>query len=315
MSHIEFEEEEFTSQVNGKTLGRILQLVKRFCPRLVVLLVGIAVTASLDGYFTYLNKRIVDEGILAGDSAMVVRLVTIYGSLILFQAAAVFVFIYLTGTMGQRVQYDLRQRMFNHLQELSFSYFDRTPVGWIMARVTSDSERIAELVTWGIVDTSWGTVSIITSVYFMMRINWQLGLIVFASIPILLAVAVYFRKKIIVEFRKARKINSKITGAYNENITGVRVVKALGREEQNLTEFSGLTGQMYRASYRAAWLSALFLPTVQLIGALATGVIVWYGGFQTRIGVMTIGGIQAFVSYVAFMMWPIQDLAHIYAEM
>ncbi|NLE99598.1 MAG: ABC transporter ATP-binding protein [Anaerolineales bacterium] len=315
MSHIEFEEEEFTSQVNGKTLGRILQLVKRFWPRLVVLLVGIAVTASLDGYFTYLNKRIVDEGILAGDSAMVVRLVTIYGSLILFQAAAVFVFIYLTGTMGQRVQYDLRQRMFNHLQELSFSYFDRTPVGWIMARVTSDSERIAELVTWGIVDTSWGTVSIITSVYFMMRINWQLGLIVFASIPILLAVAVYFRKKIIVEFRKARKINSKITGAYNENITGVRVVKALGREEQNLTEFSGLTGQMYRASYRAAWLSALFLPTVQLIGALATGVIVWYGGFQTRIGVMTIGGIQAFVSYVAFMMWPIQDLAHIYAEM
>jgi ATP-binding cassette subfamily B protein len=257
----------------------------------------------------------VDEGILAGDVATLLRLVGIYGTLLLGQAAAFFVFIFLTGTLGQQVQYDLRRKLFNHLQNLSFSYFDRTPVGWIMARVTSDSERIAELVTWGVLDTSWATMSIASSVYFMLRINWQLGLIVFATIPVLIVVAAQFRKKIIVEFRNARKINSKITGTYNESITGVRVVKALCREEQNLREFGELSGQMYRASYRAAWLSALFLPTVQLIGSVAVGAIIWYGGFQTRVGAMTIGGIQAFVSYVTFMLWPIQDLAHIYAEM
>ncbi len=116
-----------------------------------------------------------------------------------------------------------------------------------------------------------------------------------------------FKKRILVQFRQVRKINSKITGEFNQNITGVRVVKALGREEANLAEFSALTDQMYRASYRAAWLSALFLPAVQLISAFAVGGIVLYGGLSATVGGMTIGAIQAFVSYVTFMMWPVQD--------
>jgi ATP-binding cassette subfamily B protein len=138
---------------------------------------------------------------------------------------------------------------------------------------------------------------------------------VFAAIPVLVIVAAQFKRKIIVEYRKVRKINSKITGAYNENIAGVRVVKALCREEENLREFGQLSGEMYRASYRAAWLSALFLPAVQLISAVAVGSIVWYGGLQARLGSLTVGGIQAFVAYVTFMLWPVQDLAHVYAEM
>jgi ATP-binding cassette subfamily B protein len=128
-------------------------------------------------------------------------------------------------------------------------------------------------------------------------------------------VAGQFQKRIIREYRRVRKINSKITGAYNENITGVRVVKALGREEANLDEFGQLTGEMYRAGYKAAWLSALFLPTVQIIAAFALGSVVWYGGLQAEIGGMTIGGIQAFISYITFMLWPIQDMARVYAEM
>jgi ATP-binding cassette subfamily B protein len=128
-------------------------------------------------------------------------------------------------------------------------------------------------------------------------------------------VASWFQKKIITEYRQVRKINSKITGAYNENITGVRVVKSLGREEANLKEFGGLTGEMYRAGYRAAWLSALFLPVVQLITAVALGSIIWFGGLETQAGGMTIGGISAFVSYVTFMLFPIQEMARVYAEL
>ncbi|UCC62074.1 MAG: ABC transporter ATP-binding protein, partial [Anaerolineae bacterium] len=227
----------------------------------------------------------------------------------------VFGFIFLAGILGERIRYDLRKKMFDHLQDLSFSYFDRTPVGWIMARVTSDSDRIAELVTWGLLDVTWAVMNIGTALYFMLVINWKLALVVMAIIPVLVAVAAQFKKKIIVEYRRVRKINSKITGAYNENITGVRVVKALCREEENLREFSELTGQMYRASYRAAWLSALFLPVVQFISATAVSSIVWYGGLQAQLGAMTVGGIQAFVSYVTFMLWPVQDLARVYAEM
>jgi ATP-binding cassette subfamily B protein len=252
---------------------------------------------------------------LAGNPDALRNILIRYGLLIIVQAGGVFGFIYMAGLLGERMRYDLRQQMFVHLQDLSLSYFNRTPVGWIMSRVTSDSERVAELVTWGFLDVTWGLMNIVTATYFMLRINWKLALIVFIIIPILVVVAAQFRKKIIVEYRKVRKINSKITGAYNENITGVRVIKAFSRENKNLAEFGELTSEMYKASFRAAWLSALFLPTVLLISSFGVASIVGYGGYQTQIGALTIGGIQAFVSYVVFMIWPIQEMARVYAEL
>jgi ATP-binding cassette, subfamily B, bacterial len=315
MSHYEFEEEEFTTQFNGQTVLRILGLAKPHWPYLVGFMISTLAVSVFDSYSTLLSKRIIDEGIVAGDKAALMQIVTVYVSMILVSSVAVFGLIYLAAKLGERVRYDLRKQMFNHLQELSFSYFDRTPVGWIMSRVTSDPERIAQLATWGLLDSTWAVMAIITSVYFMLQINWRLALIVFAAIPILVTVAALFKKKIIVEFRLVRKINSKITGAYNEAIQGVRVVKALCREEEDLREFGGLTGQMYQAGFRAAWLSALFLPTVQFISALAIGSIAWYGGLQVQAGGVTIGGIYAFVTYVMFMLWPVQDLARVYAEM
>jgi ATP-binding cassette subfamily B protein len=221
----------------------------------------------------------------------------------------------LAGVLGERIQYDLRKMMFEHLQDLSLSYYSQNSVGRLMSRMTSDSGRVADLMTWGLLDVTWAITNIVTSVTFMAVINWRLAIIVFAIIPILVGVGIRFRKRILVEFRRSRRANSKITGAYNENITGVRVVKALGREDENLYEFQDLTGEMYRSSYRAAWLSALFLPVVQIIAALALGSIVWYGGIQSQAGLLTVGGIHAFVSYLTFMLWPIQDIARVYAEM
>ncbi|HHN93292.1 MAG TPA: ABC transporter ATP-binding protein, partial [Anaerolineae bacterium] len=315
MSRPQFEEEEFTTQFNGRTIWRILKQTAPHWPWLVGFLLAIAGVSVLDSYFTYLGKRIVDEGIVARDVNALTRIAVLYAGLIVAQAAGVFTFIYLTGILGERIKYDLRKQMFEHLQELSFSYFDRTPVGWIISRVTSDSNRMADLVTWGLLDVVWGFMNITTAIYFMLLINWRLAVIVFAIVPVLLVVAAQFRKRIILQYRRVRKLNSRITGAYNENIQGVRVVKALCREEENLREFGELTGEMYRASYRAAWFSALFLPTVQLISALALGSIVWYGGLQAQMGSLTVGGIQAFVGYVTFILWPVQDLARVYAEL
>jgi ATP-binding cassette subfamily B protein len=310
-----FEEEEFSTQFNGKVILRILGLVKSHWEWVVGFVVCVGTVSVLDSFFTYLGKRIIDDGIIPGNRLALIQNVALYIGLFFVLALAVFGFICLAGILGQRVQYDLRRRMFNHLQDLSFSYFSRTPVGWIMSRVTSDSDRIADLVTWGMLDVTWAILNIITALGFMLTINWQLTLIVFLVLPILLVVAIWFQKRILAEYRLVRKNNSKITGAYNENITGVRVVKALGREDQNLREFGELSGGMYRASFRAAWLSALFLPAVQMISAVALGLIVWFGGSQAQDGRLTVGAIQAFVSYITFMMWPIQDLARIYAEM
>ncbi|MCC7449339.1 MAG: ABC transporter ATP-binding protein [Anaerolineae bacterium] len=315
MSEEYFEEEEFSTSFNGSTLIRILGQVRPYWKWVLGFILCVACVSALGSYFTFLEKQIIDEGIIGANPEALKRILLIYGGLMLVSSGCVLGFVYLTGVLGYRVQYDLRQKMFNHLQALSFSYFDRTPVGWIMSRVTSDSDRIAELVTWGMLDVAWGVMNIATAIFFMLTINWKLALIVFATLPVLLIVAAKFKTKIIVEYRDVRKINSKITGAYNENITGVRVVKALGREDENLREFSVISGDMYRASYRAAWLSALFLPAVQIISAVALGSIVWYGGAQAQQGEITIGGIQAFVAYITFMLWPIQDLAHVYAAM
>ena len=275
----------------------------------------IALVSILDSFFTYLGKQIIDTAIVPGNKAALVRIVTIYALLILFQAVFVFGFIFLAGVLGERIRYDLRRGMFNHLQDLSLSYYNQTPVGWIMSRVTSDSDRVAELVTWGLLDVSWGIMNIMTATFFMLVINWRLGIIVFTMIPVLVVVAIWFQRRILKQFRDSRKFNSKITSSYNENTTGVRVVKALGREDENILEFSHLTGQMYTASYRAAWLSALFLPTVQVISAFALAAVIWYGGLQVQFGTMTIGGIQAFVTYIIFMMWPIQEMARVFAEL
>jgi ATP-binding cassette, subfamily B, bacterial len=277
--------------------------------------VMIAFTSILDAIFTYLNKGIIDQAIIAQNNTALNKIIGLYGGLILVQAVCVFIFIFLAGVLGERIQYDLRKSMFNHLQDLSLAFYSQTSVGRLMARVTSDSGRVSELVTWGLVDTTWAVMNITTSMIFMLIINWKLALIVMLTIPVLLVIAIRFRKRILVEFRKSRRANSKITGSYNENISGVRIVKALGREPENLKEFTLLTDEMYESSYHAAWLSALFLPTVQIISAIALGFIVWYGGLQANLGIMTIGGIQAFVSYLTFMMWPIQDLARVYAEM
>ena len=315
MSEEYFEEEDFQAKVDSKILKRIFGFIEPHWRWVAGFLIAIALVSTIDAVFTYLGKQIIDQGIVARDKDALVNLLTIYGILMVVQAASVFTFIYLTSVLGERVRYDLRKKMFDHLQDLSLSYYSRTKVGWIMSRVTSDSERVAELLTWGIVDSSWGAMNIVTSLIFMSIINWKLTLIVVILLPILYFVASKFQKKIIGEFRNVRKINSKITGAYNENITGVRVVKALVREDENMREFGALTHKMYHASYRAAWLSALFLPSVQIVSACAVAAVVWYGGIQAINGALTIGGIQAFVSYITFMMWPIQDLARVFAEM
>ena len=315
MEKIELEEEEHTSELTMPVVKRILGLLIPHKWWAIGFFVAIAITAGLDGLFTFINKNIIDQGIAAKDVPRMLELAGIYGGFIVVQSIMVFGFVYLAGVLGERIQYDLRKMMFEHLQGLSLSYYSQNSVGRLMSRMTSDSGRVADLMTWGLLDVTWAFTSITTSVVFMAIINWRLALIVFAIIPILVFVGIRFRKYILVEFRRSRRANSKITGAYNENITGVRVVKALGREDENLHEFQDLTTEMYRSSYKAAWLSALFLPAVQIVAAVALGSIVWYGGIQAQSGLLTIGGIHAFVSYLTFMLWPVQDIARVYAEM
>ncbi len=310
-----FEEEEFTSQVNKSTMWRIAQLGLKHWPLMVGFLVFISLVSLIESFHTYLSKQMIDQGIVAGDMEALRYYAGIYLATWPVFALLVFGFIFCAGWLGHRVQYDLRQTMFNHLQELSLSYYDKTPTGWLMSRVTSDVTRVGDLVSWGFLDITWTITSVTTSLIFMFIINWQMTLIVIALIPALYKVAIEFKKRILSEYRIVRKVNSKITGAFSENINGVRVVKSLRREEKNLSQFQELTDEMYNSGYRAAWLSALFLPAVQIVSAVGVALVVWYSGSQFSVGGMTAGSIHAFVAYITFMLWPIQQLAAVYASM
>src|SRR5215207_6707024 len=194
---IELEEEEHTSQLTAPVLKRIVTLLKPHWKWVVGFIITIMLTSVLDAYFTYLNKQIVDTGITLKDKSALVRIAWLYGSFQLLQAGFVFTFIYLAGVLGERVQYDLRKMLFNHLQDLSLSYYAQNAVGRLIARVTSYTGRVSELLTWGVVDTTWAIMNITTSLIFMAIINWKLALIVFTIIPIMLIIAVQFRKRIL----------------------------------------------------------------------------------------------------------------------
>jgi len=312
-----YDEEELDDEVDLKSgvLRRLLNLLKPYWLTVLLGILSIAVVSWLDAYFTVLNKRIIDEGIVARDMNAMVRLFWNYGMVILGQVVAFFVMMLSVGIQGERIRYDLRKKLFNHLQKLSLSYFSKTPIGWIMSRVTSDTEKMGDLLTWGIVDSMWALTNISFAIYFMLQLNTQLALIVILSLPLMVIVSFKFRVKIYYHYRKSRKANSKMTASLNENITGVRIVKALLREDQNLQDFKVLSTDMFRESYRAGFLSAIYLPTIQTISAISLVLILWRGGNMVGNSLLSVGTLQAFISYIMFILWPIQDLARVYAEM
>ncbi len=310
-----FEEEDFETQVNVSTLRRTAKLGFRHWQMMGGFALGILFVSMLEAYFNVLVARVIDEGLMAGDMQRLTETSIQYGLVWIPFALCVFLFIISAGYLGHRVQYDLRKEMFAHLQKLQLAYYDKTPTGWLQARVTSDVTRVGDLVSWGFLDLMWGTAAISTSLAFMFWMNWQLASVVALIVPLILVAAWYFKRRILQQYRTVRKANSNITRAYSESISGARVVKALGREDINLDRFEDLTTTMFESSFRAMWLSALFLPVVQFIAALGVGAIIWVGGWQVELGQLSVGEIQAFVGYVTFMLWPIQQLAAVYATM
>jgi len=213
------------------------------------------------------------------------------------------------------ISYDIRKKGFKHLQELSFNYYDKTPVGWIMTRMTSDSTRLGEFISWGLVDMVWGVSLMFGIVVVMLFMNWKLALITLTVVPVLVMISLYFQKKILKAYRKVRKINSQITGAFSEGITGAKTTKTLVREEENLLEFQEVTTKMNRSSVRAAIFSSLYLPVVLTLGSIGTGLVLWRGGSGVLLGTISYGTLVAFISYTVQFFEPLRELSRVFAEL
>ena len=151
-----YDENELDDEVHITTgvMKRLLSVVKSHWKALLLGMVGVISVSLLDSYFNIISKNIIDQGILMGDKSALLRLLGLYMGILALSCIGFFIFIYSTSIMGEKLRYELRMKIFKHLQKLSLSYFSKTPLGWIMSRVTSDTERMGELLSWSIVEIS-----------------------------------------------------------------------------------------------------------------------------------------------------------------
>jgi ATP-binding cassette, subfamily B, bacterial len=210
---------------------------------------------------------------------------------------------------------DIRHKGFEKLQHLSKGYFDRQPAGRIMARLTSDTVKLGEFISWGLVDMVWGITMMSGIIIVMLVVDIRLALITLSVIPLLAAASWYFQKKIVQLQRVVRRLNGKITGAINEGILGARTTKTLVIEEKIETDFRQMTGDMRLKSTRSAFYSALFQPVVINIGAVGTVLALTFGGQRVLSGVIGYGTLVMFINYSVQFFEPIREMARILTEM
>ena len=203
---------------------------------------------------------------------------------------------------------DLKRECFNHLQTLSFSYFNHNSVGYIHARIMSDTERIASLVSWSLLDFIWSGIYVGGSIVAMLLINARLALWVLAAVPVMGLLSAFFQGRLLGLNRQVRETNSRITASFNEGITGAPTIKSLVVEEKMGGEFHALTGDMRRISIRTARTESLFRSTMVLTASVATALVLWKGGLLTREQLIQVGTLSAFMNYAQGMNHPIQSL-------
>ena len=311
-----FEEQEFnTDHLDTKLWRRILKHFFVYKKDLTIIFISMISIACVDIAFPYLNKLAIDYFVLEnGDLSKLWPFGLIYGFLILVQVFVVYFFIKFTGKVEMQFAYDIRNQAFKKLQELSFSYYDKTPQGWIMARMTSDIGRLADIVSWSIIDLIWGSTLIIGVRIVMLVVNWRLALLVLVVVPFLAYISVIFQKKILQRYRLTRKINSKITAAYSEGILGAKTTKTMGLEDQQSAEFRELTSSMKSESVKAAILSAAFMPIVMGLGAFSSAMLIWIGGQQVLVGTIAFGTLVLFTQYASQFFEPLRQIARLLAE-
>jgi len=282
--------------------------------RSVWMLAGAGVAmAGLDICFPLFARAVIDGVAKPGFD---VRLYAgLYAALVAATGFTVWLFIRLAGKLRTHVSFDIRAAGFDRLQELTFSYYDRRPVGWLMARMTSDCERLSNILAWGVLDLFWGTTVLASIAVVMFLLEWKLALAVLTVLPVLGWISAIFRRRILETARVVRKTNSRITASYNEGITGERTSKVFVRESENAGEFGALADTMFGASVKNALHSAVYLPLVLSLGSIATGVALAAGGLTYVTGGLTVGTLIAFMAYTRHFFDPVNELAHWFAEM
>ncbi len=226
----------------------------------------------------------------------------------------VFSFLYFAGKVEIQTSYELRKEAYLNLQKLPFSYFDKTAQGWIMARVTSDSRKLSEIISWGCVDLLWGLLSMIGILGVLLVVNTLLSLIVLIILPILIVITIVVRKKMLSSYRDARKENSKITAAYNEGFMGAKTVKSLVIDDKCTKEFVSKATAYKKSSLRAVFYSAIFGPITFILCYAGVGTTLYFGGNMVLNGLIDSAILYLFIDYTIKFFDPIISISRVIGD-
>ena len=269
----------------------------------------IVAQAGVDLVAPYLTKVAIDRHIAKGDAAGLTRVALLY--LLTLVAAFVVRFgqNYIMQMTGQRIMQDMRRELFAHLQRLHVGYFDRNPVGRLMTRVTTDVDAVNELFTSGVVTVFGDLFTLVGIMAVMVALDWRLALVTFAVIPFFFALTNWFRRGARQSFRETRKWVARINAFLQENLSGMSVVQLFRREERNREAFASVNRRHYDANMQAMFYYAVFYPAIELLAAVATALILVYGGKEVLAGGLTLGVLVAFIQYSERFWRPISDLS------
>ena len=303
-----------TKQKHLKFFGipKILPYLKKVRGQILMMVLLAIVSSIVDITIPQFQRYALDTFVGEGTMATIVPFVLCYVGVILLAALVNYISCAQATIVEMKVNRELRQTGFKHLQTLSFSYFNQNSVGYIHARLMSDTGRIGGLVSWWLIDCTWRISYLVGAVFVMIRMNAKLALMVLTTVPLLVLLFAIFQKKLENVNHEVREINSKITGNFNEGIMGAKTVKSLAIEDKMEKRFTDETQNMRSKSIRASRLRGLFAGTMNFASSVALAIVLWKGGY---IALEEIGTFSVFMSYAQGMMEPLRWLVDIVSDL
>ena len=306
---VQLEEDPLVRAYDSRLLLRLLRYLRPYTGAVTAAFVLILAMAALDLLPPYLTKVAIDRHIAKGDAAGLVQVAGLYLLSLVLAFAVRFAQVYILQMTGQRVMLDMRREIFGHLQKLHVGYFDRNPVGRLMTRVTTDVDAVNELFTSGVVTVFGDLFTLLGIMGVMIAMNLRLALVTFTVIPFFFLITHWFRRGARESFREVRKWVARINAFLQENLSGMSVVQLFRREARNRAAFAAINRKHYDANMQAIFYYAVFYPVIELLAALATALILVYGGGQVLEGGLTLGVLVAFIQYSERFWRPISDLS------
>ena len=293
-------------------IGKILPYLKHVRGQILVMVTLALISSLVDITIPQFQRYALDTFVGKGTMETIIPFLIAYVAVILLASVVNYISCAQATIVEMKVSQKLRQTAFRHLQTLSFSYFNQNSVGYIHARLMSDTGRIGGLVSWWLIDCTWRISYLAGAVIVMIRMNARLAMMVLTIVPLLVILFSIFQKKLEDVNREIREVNSKITGNFNEGIMGAKTIKSLAIEDKMEQRFNSETETMRRSSIRASRLRGLFAGTMNFASSVALAIVLWKGGY---IALEEMGTFSVFMTYAQGMMEPLRWLVDIVSDL